>query len=119
MFELRLDAMRVVLGGALLITSWQPTAAANEREAGRAILEKNCSRCHGVVAGKPSPLADAPNLYTVLSTYPWERLEVELSEGIGSRHKEMPQIQFSMEDIEGIYYYLHARNPDAESRPPQ
>jgi mono/diheme cytochrome c family protein len=119
MFELRLDAMRVVLGGALLAISLQPTAAANEREAGRAILEKNCSRCHAVVAGKPNPLAEAPNLYTVLSTYPWERLEVELSEGIGSRHKDMPQIQFSIEDIESIYYYLHDRSPDAESRRPQ
>jgi len=119
MFELRLDSMRVVLGGALLALSLQPTAAADEHEAGRVALEKNCSRCHAVVAGKPSPLAAAPNLDTVLSTYPWERLMVELSEGIGSRHKEMPQIQFSIEDIESIYYYLHDRSPDAESRRPQ
>jgi hypothetical protein len=55
----------------------------------------------------------------VLSTYPWERLEVELSEGIGSRHKDMPQIQFSIEDIASIYYYLQDRSPDAESRRPQ
>jgi cytochrome c len=117
MLGLRMDAMHVVLGGALL--ALQPAAAADEREAGQAILERNCSRCHAVVAGQPSPLAEAPNLYTVLGTYPWERLEVELSEGIGSRHKDMPQIQFSIEDIERIYYYLHDRRPDAESRRPQ
>lgn len=119
MLGLRLDAIHVVLGAALLVASLQPAAAADEREAGQAILERNCSRCHAVVAGQPSPLAEAPNLYTVLGTYPWERLEVELSEGIGSRHKDMPQIQFSIEDIASIYYYLHDRSPDAESRRPQ
>ena len=77
---------------------------------GQAILEKNCGRCHGVAAGAASPLKQAPNLWAVLSNYPGERLELELSEGLGSRHENMPQIQFSSEDIESIYDYLHPRN---------
>ena len=115
----RLGTMHVVLGAVLLAASLQPAAAVDEPEAGRALLERNCSRCHAVVAGQASPLAGAPNLFTVLSTYPWDRLEVQLSEGIGSRHKYMPQIQFSIEDIASIYNYLHGRTPDAENRLPQ
>lgn len=89
-------------------------AAANEAAGGKALLEKNCSRCHAVAAGLESPLKEAPNLWTVLGHYPWERLEVELGEGIGSRHQEMPQIQFTEEEIVSIYSYLHQDLPDAE-----
>src|SRR6185312_11234886 len=92
-----------------------PVLAAEAAE-GKALLEKNCSRCHAVAAGLESPLKEAPNLWTVLGYYPTERLEVELGEGIGSRHREMPQIQFSDEEISSIYQYLHSDAPDAEQR---
>jgi mono/diheme cytochrome c family protein len=75
-------------------------------ESGRALLEKNCGRCQPLAAGTSSPLGQAPNLWIVLRTYPSERLEFELSEGIGSRHKDMPQIQFSSEEIQEIQDYL-------------
>ena len=64
-----------------------------EASDGKAILERNCGRCHAVTAGSQSPLKEAPNLWTVLGYYPTERLELELAEGIGSRHRDMPQIQ--------------------------
>ena len=67
--------------------------------------------CH---AGDPSPLKEAPNLAIVLGSYPGERLELGLGEGIGSRHAEMPQIQFSAEEITSIYYYLHGKEPEPE-----
>ena len=86
---------------------------------GRAILERNCGRCHAVAAGDASPLKEAPNLAIVLGSYPGERLELELGEGIGSRHRDMPQIQFSAEEITSIYYYLHGTEPDLEYRRPQ
>ncbi len=79
---------------------------AAESESGRGLLEKNCGRCHALAAGKSSPLSQAPNLWIVLRTYPSDRLEFELSEGIGSRHKDMPQIQFSSEQIQEIQDYL-------------
>ena len=84
----------------------QGTGEAAEGETGRALLEKNCGRCHALSAGALSPLKEAPNLWIVLRSFPSERLEFELSEGIGSRHKDMPQIQFSSEEIERIENYL-------------
>lgn len=82
-------------------------ALATEGSEGKALLQKNCGRCHAVAAGETSPLKQAPNLWDVLGSYPIERLDVELAEGIGSHHKAMPQIQFSDEDITRIFYYLH------------
>ena len=35
-------------------------------------------------------------------------LQAELSEGMVSRHKEMPQIEFSDEDVYAILSYLYA-----------
>jgi hypothetical protein len=35
-------------------------------------------------------------------------LQAELSEGKVSKHKEMPQIQFSDEDVHAILTYLYA-----------
>lgn len=87
-----------------------------ETSKGEILLQRNCSRCHAVTPGAASPLAQAPNLYIVLGSYPGERLEVELGEGIGSLHENMPQVQFSEDDISDIYYYLHGTEPDL---PPQ
>jgi mono/diheme cytochrome c family protein len=92
---------------------------AAEGDDGKALLERNCGRCHAVTAGDTSRLKAAPNLFTVLGSYPGERLEYELAEGIGSRHRAMPQIQFSAEDISNIYYYLHGKEPESELRRPQ
>jgi cytochrome c len=73
---------------------------------GKTILQKMCGRCHSIERAGQSPLRNAPTLRDIYRRYPIERLEFELSEGIGSRHKEMPQIQFSSEQIEKILTYL-------------
>jgi mono/diheme cytochrome c family protein len=83
----------------------EPSGAA-EIVGGKALLERSCGRCHALVAGTTSPHKQAPNLWDVLRSYPEERLRFELSEGIGSRHRGMPQIQFSSEEITSIQDYL-------------
>jgi cytochrome c len=96
---------RAALLGFLLFLSAN-SSEAGDKASGKALLEKNCGRCHALTAGPPSPLKEAPNLWIVLRSYPVERLEFELSEGIGSRHKEMPQLQFTSEEITNIEEYL-------------
>ena len=90
----------------LLFVFGNGSSEAAEDASGKTLLQKNCGRCHALAAGTSSPLKKAPNLWTVLRSYSSERLEFELSEGIGSRHKDMPQIQFSSEEIEKIENYL-------------
>ncbi len=90
---------------AVLVCS--PFSARAAENAGKALLRENCGACHAVVTGEKSRLRQAPNLCDTLSTYPDERLDLELAEGVGSRHPTMPQVQFSDEEITAIYYYLH------------
>jgi len=39
--------------------------------------------------------------------YAPRELQQELKEGLVSKHKEMPQIQFSQEDADAILWYLY------------
>ena len=73
---------------------------------GKKILLQHCARCHSVDKIGRSPLRQAPPLRDIYRQYNIERLEFELSEGIGSRHPKMPQIQFSAEQIEKVFDYL-------------
>lgn len=91
---------------ALVLLSFPTGAGADEAADGKELLERNCGRCHAVSVDARSPLKDAPNLWIVLRSYPSERLEFELAEGIGSRHEAMPQVQFSSDEIARIQTYL-------------
>jgi len=107
---LRQSALMLVI----LASCVRPGLAADSD--GKALLQNNCGRCHAVVAGEASPLKQAPNLWDVLGSYPDERLDFELAEGIGSRHEAMPQIQFSDEDTTAIYYYLHGSGDGSKTQ---
>jgi mono/diheme cytochrome c family protein len=74
---------------------------------GKAVLETHCGRCHGIEAASASPLEIAPHMRDIYLKFPTRELEEELKEGKVSRHKEMPQIAFSDEDVEAILTYLH------------
>ncbi len=80
--------------------------ARSEEIDGKSILKDRCGRCHAVTPQSKSPIGLAPNLWEKLRSYPTERLEFELAEGMGSGHPAMPQIQFSSEEIAVIQNYL-------------
>jgi cytochrome c553 len=100
----------------LLIACCGGPALADQAADGKALLEANCSRCHAVAPGAESSRKEAPNLSIILQSYPAERLQSELSEGIRPRHPEMPQVRFSPSEIADIYYYLHGKTPESEYR---
>ena len=82
--------------------------ARSEETGGQSILKDRCGRCHAVMPKTKSPIGSAPNLWEILRSYPSERLEFELAEGMGSRHPAMPQIQFSSEEVTAVQSYLAA-----------
>ena len=95
--------------GWLLAISAANTIAAEDAGSGidtKAVLQKNCARCHSIEATGDSPLKGAPPLREVYLKYPIEMLQFDLAEGFGSRHRDMPQIQFSDEQIDAILNYL-------------
>ena len=83
----------------------QPPAYAAGSE-GKAILENNCGRCHSLGASGESPLPQAPPLREVYLKYPIDQLEQGFAEGMGSKHRDMPQIQFTPDQVTAILNYL-------------
>lgn len=83
--------------------AWAADSAANE---GKTILEANCGRCHSLEATGTSPLPQAPPLGEVYLKYPIDQLEQGFAEGMGSKHRDMPQIQFSDDQVAAILSYL-------------
>ena len=59
----------VVMAIAMGVACHLSPVSATEAAEGKALLEKNCSRCHAVAAGRESPLKEAPNLWIVLGYY--------------------------------------------------
>ena len=49
-------------------------AGAGDVAAGKTVFESNCSTCHSVVAGTPSPFAAAPNLAEISATLDQQKI---------------------------------------------
>jgi mono/diheme cytochrome c family protein len=90
---------------ALLLLATPSAGRAAELD-GKALLEAKCGRCHSLEANGESPLPQAPPLREVYLKYPIDQLEEGFAEGMGSRHRDMPQIQFSDEQVAAILTYL-------------
>lgn len=102
-------ALRLIAGFVLcLATSVHAAEKTDQLNAkGKAILQDKCARCHAIEATGNSPLAQAPPMRTIYTRFAEKELRAELSEGMVSRHKAMPQIQFSDEDVYAIMTYLY------------
>jgi mono/diheme cytochrome c family protein len=85
----------------------QAADSAKLRSHGKALLQQHCSRCHGVEATGDSPLKQAPPMRVMYRRFAPKELQAELREGMVSRHREMPQIDFSDEDTDAILAYLY------------
>jgi cytochrome c len=92
----------LTIGASVALAVESPGAASD----GKALLEANCSRCHSIAETGVSPLEKAPPLREVYLKYPIEQLEEGFAEGMGSRHRDMPQIQFSPDQVSAILSYL-------------
>ena len=91
---------------ALLSLRASGACAADASNSGKTILEKNCGLCHSLAAEGASPLPQAPPLREVYLKYPIDQLDEGFAEGMGSKHRDMPQIQFSPEQVAAILSYL-------------
>jgi mono/diheme cytochrome c family protein len=96
--------------GILLCSSAASHAADSSqlRARGKVILQQNCSRCHAIEAVGESPLKQAPPMRDVYARFAPRELQAELREGMVSKHRAMPQIDFSDEDTDAILAYLYA-----------
>lgn len=100
----------LLIVGLLLCVSAASNAATSSqlRSRGKAVLQENCGRCHAIGAVGNSPLKEAPPMRTIYARFAPRELQAELREGMVSRHRAMPQIEFSDEDVDAILAYLYA-----------
>ena len=75
---------------------------------GKMVLQEKCGRCHAIEAVGESPLKEASPMRDIYARFNPRELQAELSEGLVSRHRDMPQIEFSDEDVYAILTYLYA-----------
>lgn len=103
--------MRFLLALGLVVTV---TAGARAEEplveAGRILVETNCSRCHAVAGPGPSPIADAPAFSTLGRRWPVESLAEAFAEGITVYHPTviMPEFVFAPPEIDALLAYLES-----------
>jgi len=101
---------RSLIAGLLVCFSATSDAADSDqlRSRGKVILQQNCGRCHAIEAAGESPLKQAPPMRDIYARFVPRELQAELREGMVSKHRAMPQIDFSDEDVDAILAYLYA-----------
>ena len=95
----------------LVLCGFAGSKAAGARaltDKGKVLLQRNCGACHAVERVGESPLKGAPPMRDIYGRFSPRELQAELSEGLVSKHREMPQIDFSDEDVDAILAYLYA-----------
>jgi cytochrome c len=83
-------------------------AEGGQIRAGKATLAQACAECHAISASGDSPNQEAPPFREVVRRYPAGDLEESLAEGIMTGHPDMPEVQFTPEQIAGVIAYLDA-----------
>lgn len=104
-------ALGLVLGlGTALLLDAAPLGAAGAAKLaarGRAVLQDNCARCHAIDLSGDSPMKTAPPMREIYPRFAPRELQAELSEGMVSHFRDMPQIEFTSEDVDAILAYLY------------
>jgi mono/diheme cytochrome c family protein len=101
--------LAVSVGAALLLGASPLDAAGPARLAarGKVLLQDNCARCHAIQSSGASPMKAAPPMREMYARFAPRELQAELSEGMVSHYRQMPQIEFASEDVDAILAYLY------------
>lgn len=79
-----------------------------EQRHGKALLEKECARCHAVGKTGQSPVNEAPPFRTFGDKLYDTDFEQRLQDGLTTLHRDMPTFRFSRDDAEAAVNYLKA-----------
>ena len=101
-----LSLVRILSAIVFLCGGLAAQAREGRPEAGRALAQANCAKCHAVGRTGGSPFATAPPFRTLHRRYPVEQLAEALAEGIETGHPAMPEFQLSEAQIADLVAYL-------------
>lgn len=106
--------LRMLLAAGLFATGGGLTSVLAEEADiahGKALVETNCARCHGIGETDVSPHAEAPEFRTLSERYPVDALEEAFAEGIVTGHPDMPEFKATPKQIADIIAYLASIQP--------
>lgn len=98
--------LRALSGVFLFCSAHAALAQTGRPEAGRALAQANCARCHAIGTTGASPFAGAPAFRDIHRRYPVEQLAEALAEGIGTGHPAMPEFQLEPAQVADLLAYL-------------
>ena len=90
----------------VLLSAGQSGASAADLEAGKALAEDMCARCHAIGPADTSPHKDAPPFRSLGKDWPIDSLAEALAEGIVVGHPDMPEITLDPPDIENLLGFM-------------
>lgn len=109
--------IRTILMGALAALALCADAYADPAaDAGRGLVQRNCSQCHAIGRTDESPLAGAPPFRDFSRSYPIEDLAEALAEGILTGHPAMPEFRFEPDEVRAIIKYLESIQANRQAR---
>lgn len=106
---MKIRSLAVLVGVLSAHTAWAQDAS--DVLAGKALVEANCARCHGIGSSDKSTHPDAPEFRTLQEKYPVENLEEAFAEGVFTGHPDMPQFEATPQQISEIIAYIASLNP--------
>jgi cytochrome c len=106
--------MRWMVGTALAATFAAAALAQGTSELtpqerrGEALLARLCADCHAIGRTGVGKHPEAPLFRALSRRYKIEALEEALAEGLTSGHPDMPEFQFTAEEVGDVVAYLNA-----------
>ncbi len=98
----------------LMVLGFAAPAGAQDADGvahGKALVEANCARCHGIGANDASNHPEAPPFRTLSERYPLDALEEAFVEGITTGHPDMPEFVATPEQVADILDYIETLQP--------
>jgi len=96
---------------ALLLGSQAANAQDSaEVRQGHAFAQRICATCHGIVLGAPSPVAGAPNFYTLASTPGMSELALRVA--LQTPHHSMPNLMLTADEMRDVTAYIMSLRPN-------
>jgi cytochrome c len=102
-----------ILTGLLLLAAGAVASPAGAQDIGegRKLAEQRCARCHAIDQGGASPHESAPPFRVIAAKGHVDDLQEALAEGITVGHPDMPEFEFTPDEIADFLGYLKSLAP--------
>jgi cytochrome c len=110
---MRLSGLSILAGLLLTAAEAALPASAQDIGEGRRLAERRCAGCHAIGQTGASPHASAPPFRLIAAKGHVDDLQEALAEGITVGHPDMPEFEFTPDEIADFLGYLKSLAPVA------